>query len=326
MRLLPPYRPSLCRAAALIAGVLVANTALANTAPVDTAPMHTAAAIRASANVTRAAAASFTVRDDLGQPVTLPQSPVRIASLSPGATEMLFAAGADSRVVATVEYSDEPAAARAVPRIGDVVAIDMERLLAARPQVVVAWPGGGNIAQVGAIERLGIPIYREQVNRLDDLGASLRRLGALMSTSEAAERAAHALEAKVAELASTYRTTTPRTVLLQVWNHPLYTLGGGQLISDVLRICGTRNIFSDLTDQAPAVDPEAVIARDPDIIVAASPPGAGAQWIADWQRFKSLRAVRRGNLFVFEDQRLTRLGPSVIDAAAGLCALLATAH
>lgn len=311
-----PYRPSLRRAAALVAGVLAATLAAADTAAATTVP----------ATLARVAVGSLTVRDDLGQAVTLPESPVRIASLSPGATEMLFAAGAGSRVVATVEYSDEPAAARAVPRIGDVVAIDMERLLAARPQVVVAWPGGGNIAQTGAIERLGIPIYREQVNRLEDLGGSLRRLGVLMNTTDVAERAARALETQVAQLADTYRTATPRTVLLQVWNHPLYTLGGGQLISDVLRICGTRNIFNDLAEQAPAVDPEAVIARDPDIIVAASPPGAGAQWIADWQRFKSLRAVRRGNLFVFEDQRLTRLGPSVIDAAAGLCALLATAH
>ncbi len=283
-------------------------------------------ATAAPATAAPVAVDSLTVHDDLGQPVTLAGPPIRIVSLSPGATEMLFAAGAGLRVVATVEYSDEPAAARAVPRIGDVVAVDMERLLAARPQVVVAWPGGGNIAQTGAIERLGIPIYREQVNRLDDLGGSLRRLGVLMGTTDVAERAARALEAQVARLASTYRNTTPRTVLLQVWNHPLYTLGGGQLISDVLRICGTRNIFGDLSEQAPAVDPEAVIARDPDIIVAASPPGAGQQWITDWQRFKSLRAVRRGNLFVFEDQRLTRLGPSVIEAAAGLCALLATAH
>src|SRR5215831_19666086 len=87
------------------------------------------------------------VPDDLGRIVEVVQPPLRIVSLTPGATEMLFAAGAGAQVIATVEYSSEPPAARAVPRIGDVAAIDMERLVALRPQVVIAWPAGGNPAQ-----------------------------------------------------------------------------------------------------------------------------------------------------------------------------------
>ena len=117
-------------------------------------------------------AAATTVTDDTGQRVTLPHQPERIVSLAPGATEMLFAAGVGDRLVATVDFSDEPAAAKRVPRIGDVTAIDMERLVALRPDVVVVWPGGGNPAQIEKIARLGIPIYRQQVNRLADLPAS----------------------------------------------------------------------------------------------------------------------------------------------------------
>src|SRR5579863_3227191 len=100
-----------------------------------------------------------TVEDDLGRQVSVPQAPLRIVSLAPGATEMLFAAGAGSQVIATVEYSDEPAAARRVPRIGDAVAVDMERLVLLHPDVVVAWPGGGNAAQRAKIARLAIPVY-----------------------------------------------------------------------------------------------------------------------------------------------------------------------
>jgi iron complex transport system substrate-binding protein len=237
---------------------------------------------------------------------------------------MLFAAGAGQHVIATVQYSDEPAAAKQVPRIGDVVAIDMEKLVALRPEVAVVWPGGGNPAQIEEIGRLGIPLYRQQVNALADLPGSLRRLGALAGTSASAEQAARNIEARLATLSHTYEGGRHPSVLLQVWNHPIYTVGGTHLISDALRLCGAKNVFGDLRDLGPAVDVEAVVARNPDIIVAAAPPGAGAEWLADWRRFTTLRAVRNGNLVTFEDQRLTRLGPSVVSATEALCKVLAS--
>jgi iron complex transport system substrate-binding protein len=272
------------------------------------------------------AAAGAVVRDDTGHAVNLPSTPTRIISLAPGATEMLFAAGAGEHVIATVQYSDEPAAAKQVPRIGDVVAVDMERLVALRPEVAVVWPGGGNLAQIEEIGRMGIPLYRQQVNVLADLPGSIRRLGALAGTSAIAEQAARNIEARLANLSQAYGGGRHPSVLLQVWNHPIYTVGGTHLMSDALRLCGARNVFGDLRDLGPAVDVEAVVARNPDIIVAAAPPGGGPEWLADWGRFTTLRAVRTGNLITFEDQRLTRLGPSVVTATEALCKVLAAAH
>jgi iron complex transport system substrate-binding protein len=287
-------------------------------------------------------AAATTVTDDTGQRVTLRHQPERIISLAPGATEMLFAAGVGDRLVATVDFSDEPAAAKRVPRIGDVTAIDMERLVALRPDVVVVWPGGGNPAQIEKIARLGVPIYRQQVNRLADLPASLRRLGALSSDGSVAERAASALAAELARIAREYgggadaaaakaagakaaevpAAGAPPTVLLEVWNRPIYTVGGTQLMSDALTLCGVRNVFGDLRELGPIIDTEAVIARNPDIIVAAAPPGEGPSWLAEWRRFGSLKAVKTGRLVAFEDPRLVRLGPSVVAAAEALCKAL----
>jgi iron complex transport system substrate-binding protein len=272
------------------------------------------------------ASAAHTVWDDLSRQVTVRDPPLRIVSLTPGATEMLFAAGAGTQVIATVEYSDEPPAARRLARIGDVAAVDMERLVSLRPDVVVAWPAGGNPAQREKIARLNIPLYEQQVVRLTDLPVSLRRLGALAGTGAAAERAAHDIEARLAALTRTYGAGSARklpTVLLQVWNRPIYTVGGQHLMSDALSICGARNVFADLPEAGPVVDTEAVIARDPDIIIAAAPPGEGAAWLADWKRFATLAAVRSGRLVVFEDQALSRLGPSVIDATEGLCRTIA---
>lgn len=272
-----------------------------------------------------------TVSDDLGRLVNVAPPPLRIVSLSPGGTEMLFAAGAAGEVIGTVDYSDVPPAARAVPRIGDVVAIDMERLVALRPDVVVVWPAGGNPAQQAKIASLGVPLYQQQVERLADLPGSVRRLGALSGTGAAAEREAHELEARLQALQQRYgggdggagSGSRPPTVLLQVWNRPVYTIGGRHLMSDALSICGARNVFADLPEPSPLVDIEAVIARNPDIILAAAPPGEGAAWVADWKRFPTLNAVRRGRVIAFEDQGLSRLGPSVIDATENLCRTLA---
>ncbi len=272
------------------------------------------------------AAGARTVTDDTGQRVTLPNTPSRIVSLAPGATEMLFAAGAGRHVIATVEYSDEPPAAKQVPRIGDVVAIDMERLVALRPEVAVVWPGGGNPAQIEKISRLHIPMYRQQVNKLSDIPDSLRRLGTLAGTEAIAEQAARNIEARLTSLVRTYGSGRHPSVLVEVWNHPVYTVGGSQLISDALTTCGARNAFGDLKELSPVIDVEAIVARDPDIIVAAAPPGAGSEWLADWKHFTTLRAVRNGNLITFEDPRLVRLGPSVVDATDVLCKALATAH
>jgi iron complex transport system substrate-binding protein len=246
-------------------------------------------------------------------------------SLAPGATEMLFAAGAGEQVIATVEYSDEPPAARRIPRIGDVAAVDLERLVALRPDVVIAWPAGTNPAQRAKIARLHIAIYEQQVVRLAELADSVRRLGALAGTEAIAARAARGIDARLAALKATYGNgdAARPSVLLQVWSRPIYTVGGRHLMSDALEICGARNLFADLPEAGPVVDAEAVIARDPDIIVAAAPPGEGAAWLASWRRFGSLKAVREQHLVVFEDQAFSRLGPSVIDATEGLCKTIA---
>jgi iron complex transport system substrate-binding protein len=260
--------------------------------------------------------------DDFGRTVSPTRSPPRIVSLAPGATEMLFAAGAGERIVAVTEYSDEPPQARKLPRIGDSNAIDIERLVVLRPDVAVVWPGGNNAAQIAKLESLRIPIYRHRLGALSDLPAGLRRLGVLAGTQSASEQAAREIEARLTQLRDRYARRKPVRVLLQVWNRPIYTIGGKQMMSDSLRLCGAQNVFGDLPDLGPAVELEAVIARDPDVIVAAAPPNAAAEWVRDWQRFSNLRAVRAKNVLAFEDQRLSRLGPSVVGATEALCKVI----
>jgi iron complex transport system substrate-binding protein len=276
--------------------------------------------VAASLPASSATTGGITVVDDAGRKVTLPRVPQRIVSIAPGATEMLFAAGAGSRVIATVEFSDEPADAKKVPRIGDSNAVDMERVVALRPDVVVIWEGGNNVAQINRLENLKVPLYRHRLSKLGDIPMSLRRLGALAGTQAAAESAAHDVETRLATLQKRYGQAAAKpTVLLEVWNRPIYTVGGSQMMTDSLRLCGALNVFADLKEQGPSVDTEAVIGRDPQIIVAVAPPGVAKEWLAEWKRFATLRAVREGRLLPFEDQRLSRLGPSAVAGTEALC-------
>jgi iron complex transport system substrate-binding protein len=276
-------------------------------------------AVLSAASFPASSAPGFSVVDDAGRTVVLAGTPQRIVSIAPGATEMLFAAGAGDRVIATVEFSDEPAAAKSVPRIGDNSAIDMERVVALRPDVVVVWEGGSNPAQVSQLERLKVPLYRHKVERLTDIPIALRRLGKLTGTADVAARAAADVEARLAKLRQLYSRTSNPTVLLEVWNRPIYTVGGSHMMTDSLRLCGARNVFADLKEQGPSVDMEAVIGRDPAIIVAVAPPGTADEWLNDWRRFSTMTAVKTGRLIAFEDVRLSRLGPSAVAGTEALC-------
>jgi len=269
--------------------------------------------------------ADWQVHDDEGQLVSLPAAPQRIVSLSPGATAMLFAAGGGGRIVGTPEFSVEPEAARNIARIGDSHGFDVERILALHPDLIVAWTGGVSAAQLQPFLRVGLPVYRHRVARLDDLPGAIERLGVLLHTEGEARQSASALTSRIAAIRARYARAHAPRLLLQVWDRPVYTLGGGQIISDAAEACGYSNVFAELHDAAPAVSLESIAARDPDVILvlAADAPTA-LQWSDHWQSLPALRAVKDRRVISFIDARLSRMGPDVISATEALCTTLAT--
>jgi iron complex transport system substrate-binding protein len=272
------------------------------------------------------AGAALRIVDDEDRSVALSGPAQRIVSLAPGATEMLFAAGAGGRIVATVQFADEPPAARSIPRVGDAQAFDLERILALRPDVVVIWSNGNSAASIERLQRLGLPLYRHKAQRLSDLAGSLRRMGALAGTEAVADAAATQLDARVRALRARAQGSSPLQVFLQVWDHPLYTVGGQQPLSEALELCGAHNVFADIEVPAPVVSTEAVLARTPDVVVAAAQAGPALQWLEQWRGFPTLRATRAGNLIAYEDGSLTRIGPGAIAATEKLCLLLDAAR
>lgn len=268
------------------------------------------------------ARAAIVVGDDAGRSVTLERPAQRIVSLSPHATELLFAAGAGARVVGVAAYSDYPPAATPLPQVGDAHALDLERILALRPDLVVAWLSGNSRQQVERLEASGIAVYFSEPRTAPDVAANLERLGQVAGTADAGRAAAQRYRAELAKLEQDYRGARPVKLFYEIWHAPVMTLSGRHFVSDILARCGAINVFADLPALVPTVSPEAVIGAAPEAIAS----GAGAEAIAFWAARRELPAARSGTLCAVDATRMHRAGPRLVAAARELCACIAKAR
>lgn len=264
-----------------------------------------------------AAAAPAEIADDRGVTLRLAQPPQRVVALAPHLTELVFAAGGGERMVGVAQGSDYPAVARALPEIGNASGIDLERVLWLQPDLVLAWGGGNRAVDLDHLRRLGLAVVVLEPRRLDDIPRHLRLLGRALGTLPVAEAAAREFEARQASLSRRYGGAAPVDVLFEIWPQPLMTINGAHLISDLLRLCGGRNVFAGLPQLSAAVSLEAVFRIDPQAIVIGS---GAADAAARWQRHRSLAAVKNGHLFLVPPDWVSRQTPRVLDAAAMICA------
>ncbi len=268
------------------------------------------------------ALAAVSVVDDAGRRVTVQQPARRVISMAPHATELLFAAGGGERVVGVMNYSDYPEAARKIPLVGSNSVIDMERVLALKPDLIVVWHTGNTARQIAQIESLGLPVFHSEPRRLAQVADDIERLGQLLGAQPVAGRAAGALRTRLAELESRYAKRPPVTVFYQIWDQPLYTLNDAQIASDAIRVCGGRNVFGALKVVAPEVSLEAVLAADPEAIMAGKRHDPANPGLKLWEPYRTMTAVKRGNLLTVNGELLTRPGPRAIEGAAQLCEML----
>lgn len=273
-----------------------------------------------------AACAELTVRDATGATIRLAAPARRIVSLAPHLTENLFAAGAGDRLVGVVEYSDHPEAARRIPRVGGYALPDLEGIVARRPDLVLAWAGGTPAAVVERLRGLGLTVFQMQQDRLGDIPAGIEQLGRLAGTETAAGAAAARFRERLAALRQRHARQAPVSVFYQVWHQPLLTVGGGQIINEAIRLCGGRNVFEALPGLAPAVSVEAVLAADPEAIVASGMGRDTPVGLEDWRRWTRLKAVARDNLFFVPADLMQRASPRLLDGAERLCRHLDTAR
>ena len=267
--------------------------------------------------------AAITVTDDNGAAVTLATPAQRVISLAPHVTELIYAAGGGSRLVGAVSYSDYPPEAKQIPRVGDNKALDLERIAALKPDLIVVWRHGNAQAELERLRELHIPMFFSEPHKLDDVALTLKKLGTLLGTSSTADAAASSYRHDIASLRARYANRPPVSVFYQVWDQPLMTLNGTHMVSDVIALCGGRNVFAKLRPLVPTVSTEAVLAANPEAIVTASAgatkPDTPLPQLDRWRAWPSLKAVARNNLFAIDGDLIDRPTPRLAQGAAQLC-------
>jgi iron complex transport system substrate-binding protein len=272
------------------------------------------------------ASAAITVLDDDGLPVTLQKPALRVIAMAPHATELVYAAGGGDKLLAVVDYSDYPEAAKRLPRIGSNRQVDMERVAALKPDLIVIWLHGSSERQVEQLRTLGIPMFHSEPKKLDDIASSLTRIGKLMGTETVADAAAADIRKQLSALAVKFAGRPPVRMFYQVWDKPLYTLNGGHIVSDAVRLCGGVNIFAKMKVTAPVVGIEAVLQEDPEAIFSTGERSKEDGGVNIWKGFAGMTAVRRDNLFRLDGNLLNRAGPRMVAGTAALCEKLELAR
>lgn len=257
--------------------------------------------------------------DHASHKLCLPEPAKRIATLSPGATELTFAAGAGDKVVAVVNYSDYPPAALTLPLVGNHTRIDLEALLALKPDLVVTWVTGNPPAQMEMLQELGLPMFAIEPRTFEEVSSVIERLSILAGTEKEGFAEAERFRAGIAAISEQYRHAEPIPVFYQVWEQPLMTINNDHLIGKVLQLCGGVNVFGDMPRLVPRISAEVVLEADPQVILTGSVEGASDDQLDHWKNYSRLSAVARDNLFFVPASPISRPTPRLLEATRLIC-------
>ena len=272
-----------------------------------------------AALVATPAHAELRVTDDSGNPVVLAAPARRVISLGPHLTELAYAAGGGGAMVGAIRFSDFPAAAKSLPIVGDAHAIDFERIVQLKPDLVLVWGSGLNERHKARLRSLGLTVFESEIRRAQGIPDTLRRLGTLLGHAGAAEAAARRFETQWQALAERHRGKAPVRVFWQLWHEPLMTINREHLISEAMRACGGANVFAELPLLTPTVSWEAAIAADPQQIAGSGRQEDAGRDFAAWRRFTTVSAVRQQRFASIDGDLIGRMGPRFVEGAAGLC-------
>jgi iron complex transport system substrate-binding protein len=266
-------------------------------------------------------AAEITLPQANGGELVLEGPATRIIALAPNLAELLYAAGAGDRLVATVEFSDFPPPALEVPRIGDAFRFDLERIVELAPDLVLGWASGNPGAALQRLESLGLEVWRIEIRQPQDIATLLESMARATGRQDAGLPAAAEVRARLATLTARHAGKSPISYFYQVSPQPLFTLNGEHLVSRSLALCGGRNVFADEPVLAPQVTLEAVLVADPAVLIAPV-SGAGEDPLAKWRDWPRLAAVRSRAFVHLPADEISRAAPRLLDSLETACNLL----
>jgi iron complex transport system substrate-binding protein len=270
----------------------------------------------ALAALTAADAHALQASDDRGVAVSLARPAARIVTLAPHLAEIAYAAGVGAKLVGVSTFSRRPPEAERLPMVASAGRVDIERLIALRPDLVLAWQSGNPPLQVERLERIGMRVFATEVHALSDIPRIVRAVGVLGGSAELAERSAGDFESEIARLRERYAAKPRVAVLVEVWHRPMLTVSGAHLISDALAVCGGRNVFAASKTLTPLVSREQVLEAQPRAIVTG---GLGSEAPSAWRGFELVQAVRGHRIYSIDPDSLYAQGPHVLEGVRALC-------
>ena len=250
-------------------------------------------------------------------------APQRIVSLAPFLTDMVLLLDRGDQLVGVLDDGQLAPELADVTRIGAYQTLSAESIVAQRPDLVLAWTSGNPPDLLHRMRGWGIQVAEFDPQSLADIASTTEAMGRLLDETERAAQVLAAYQQQLRELEPPTGQAVQR-VFIQLWDNPMYTVAGGQLVSDALAHCGAQNVFAELPGLAPQVGREGVLAANPDIIIALADQAVSAQpWLDDWRRFPALKAVTADRLYILASDQLVRPTPEVVQGVAKLCALVA---
>ncbi|QFI36501.1 cobalamin-binding protein [Moritella marina ATCC 15381] len=242
--------------------------------------------------------------------------PQRIISLSPHTTELVFAAGGGDRLIGVSAYSDYPEAAKTLPIVASSQQINVETILALEPDMIIYWQQGNSAADIEQLKKFGIPVYASKTGGLDDIGIQIQRLGRMLGTEKIADPVSDQYRTALATLRTKYKHNPQQDLFYQVWPTPLMTVANDPWLQQQFQLCGFNNVFNDSPVPYPVINVEQVLVKQPAVIIAGSVNDAE---LAQWQIWKSIPAVKHGNIFRVNPDVSHRFSPRVVQGIETLC-------
>ncbi len=251
--------------------------------------------------------------------VTIKETATRIIALSPHLTELVYAAGAGSKLVGVSEYSDYPPEARNLPTVSNFSGINLERVAALKPDLVLVWQSGIRPEWVAQLNKLGIPVFADEPQSFDDIARTIEAIGEFANTRLQAHLGAELLRKRAALLKLENARKAKVKVFYQISENPLLTINDSHFISRALALCGAENVFGKLPIYVPTVSRESVLAANPDAIIAGSDAVRSPKPVAFWHELKGLRAAKLGTISAVNGALLHRQTPRALDETEHLC-------
>ncbi len=252
------------------------------------------------------------------------QTAQRIVSLAPNLTELVYTIGAGEQLVGVSAWSDYPREVLELPVVGDAFTVDQERLALLAPDLLLVWESGTPAHTVDELRAVGYNVATVRTRGITDVATAMLILGEITGHRDSAARAASDFRGEVQSLRERYQEEAAIRVFYQVSARPLYTVNSEHYVSELISICGGENIFADLNELAPTIDVEAVVDRNPEVMLASTDAGDDA--FVEWQRWPAIAANQYGNQFLLPADEIGRATTRLIIAGNAMCLALQQAR